>query len=55
MDIKPVHPIPPPAPLHKVEEHEDMRREQRGRQQEREHRPAHPEPADGGPHIDAYA
>jgi hypothetical protein len=55
MDIKPVHPTPPPAPLHKVEEQEDMRREQRGKQQEREHRPAHREPADGGSHIDAYA
>ena len=55
MDIKPVHPTLPPAPLHKVEEQEDMRRQQRGKQQPHDQRPAHPEQADAGPHIDAYA
>ena len=55
MDIKPVHPTPPPAPLHKVEEQEDMRREERRRQQAREQHPAHSEPTDDCHHIDAYA
>ncbi len=55
MDIKPVYPTPPPAPLHKVKEQEDMRREQRGKQQARDPRPDPSQPADAGPHIDAYA
>lgn len=56
MDIKPVHPAPPPMPLHRVEEQEDMRREQRRQQQAREEHARHSEQADDGrPHIDAYA
>lgn len=56
MDIKPVHPTPPPAPLHRVEEQEDMRREQRRQQRARDERARQNEQADDGrPHIDAYA
>lgn len=57
MDIKPVQPTPPPVPLHRVEEQEDMRREQRRQQQARDERARHPDPTDddGRPHIDAYA
>ena len=55
MDIKPVHPTPPAAPLHKVAEQKDMRREQRSKQQHGQQRPPGPEQADDGHHIDAYA
>ncbi|MCC6708594.1 MAG: hypothetical protein IT492_13640 [Gammaproteobacteria bacterium] len=56
MDIKPVHPAQPPAPLHRVEEQEDMRREQRRQQQARDEHTRDSEHADDGrPHIDAYA
>jgi hypothetical protein len=54
MDIKPVHPTPPPAPLHKVEEQEDMRREQARKRQAKEQRPPRQDESDGKPHIDAY-
>ena len=54
MDIKPVYPTPPPAPLHKVEVHEDTRRGKPGKQGPHEQRPARPDEADGGPHVDAY-
>lgn len=55
MDIKPVHPTPPPAPLHKLKEQEARRREQGGRQQARDSRPDKSEAADGGPHVDTFA
>lgn len=55
MDIKPVHPTPPPAPLHKLKEQEARRREQGGKHQVRDSSAGKSEPADGGPHVDAFA
>ena len=56
MATKPGDPSPPPAPWRRVEEQEDMGREQRRQQQARDEHARHPEAADDGrPHIDAYA
>ena len=55
MDIKPVHPTAPPAPLHKVKEQEARRREQGGKQQARDPRAGRAEQAGGDPLVDAYA
>ena len=49
-----MHPTPPSAPLHKVEQHEDMRREQRGKQPPQQQRRPHLDEAEDGHHIDAY-
>ena len=55
MDIKPVHPTTPPAPLHKVKEEEARRREQSAKHHARDPHSDRPEQADDGPHVDAYA
>lgn len=55
MVIKPVHSTSPPTPLHKLKEQEDRRREQGGKQPARDARAGNSEPADGGPHVDAFA
>ena len=54
MDIKPVHPTTPPAPLHKVKEEEARRREQDAKHQTGDPHSDRPEQADHGPHVDAY-
>lgn len=56
MVIKPVYPSPPPAPVHRVEERTDARREQRERGKPAGTAPAQRhEDDDGQPHVDAYA
>ena len=57
MDIKPIPATRPPAPLHKVDERKDTRREQGGKRRAEHALTQASQEADGGTHthIDAYA
>ena len=55
MDIKPIPATRPPAPLHKVDEHKDTRRQQGGKRRAEHALAQASQEADDGPHIDAYA
>ena len=55
MDIKPIPATRPPAPLPKVDERQDARRDQGGKRRAERALAQASQVADGGPHIDAYA